>query len=56
MGIGEARKIAFAENRCAKPRLGEDHHSRGALNEVGAGARAHHQKKGIGHAPMQPDD
>jgi hypothetical protein len=56
VGIGQARQIALAEDRSAEARLGEDHHPGGALDQVGAGARAHHQEEGIRHAPVQPHD
>ena len=56
IGIGQAGQIPFAEDRGAEARLGKDHHAGGALDQVRTGARTHHQKKGIRHAPVQPHD
>ena len=56
VGVGEAGQIALAQDRRAEARFGEDHHPGGALDQVGAGAGAHHQEEGIRHTPVQPDD
>jgi hypothetical protein len=56
VGIGQAGQIPLPQDRGAEAGLGEDHHAGGALDQVGAGARAHHQEEGIRHAPVQPHD
>ena len=38
LGIGEACEVAFAQDRCPKAWLSENHHASSALNQVGAGA------------------
>jgi hypothetical protein len=56
MGVGHAGQIALFEDRGAEAGLGEDHHARGGLQEVRAGARAHHQEERVLHLAVQPDD
>ena len=56
VGIGEPREVLFLQDRRPEPRLAEDHHPGGRLQEVRAGARAHHQEKGVLHLAVQPDD
>ena len=56
IGISQAGQVALPEDRGAEAGLGKDHHAGGALDQVGTGAGAHHQEKGIGHAPVQPHD
>ena len=54
IGIGQAGQIPLPQNRSTETGFGKDHHAGGALNQVGASAGAHHQEKGIRHAPVQP--
>ena len=54
--VGDARQIAFVEDRRREARLGEDHHARGGLNEMGAGARADDQEERVLDLAMQPND
>ncbi len=54
--IGQTGEVLLFENRCAESRLGENHHSGGGLQEVGAGAAAHDQEEGVLHLAVQPDD
>ena len=56
VGIGQAGQVPFPQDRRAEAGFGENHHPRGRLDQVGAGAGAHHQEEGIGHAPMQPNN
>ncbi|MDZ7631658.1 MAG: hypothetical protein U5K74_10005 [Gemmatimonadaceae bacterium] len=56
MAVGQAREIAVAEDRRREARLGEDHHAGGRLDQMRAGARAHHQEEGVLHLAVQPDD
>ena len=56
VGIGQAGQILFPQDRRAEAGFGKDHHPRRALDQVGTGAGAHHQEKGVRHAAMQPDD
>jgi hypothetical protein len=56
IGIGQAGQVALAQNRGAETGFGENHHAGGALDQMGAGAGAHHQEEGIRHAPVQPHD
>jgi hypothetical protein len=56
MGVGHAGKVALFEDRGAEARLGEDHHAGGGLQQVRAGARAHHEEKRVLHLAVQPDD
>jgi|GEM_PF-4277875 len=54
--IGQAREVTVIDDGCGKARFGKDHDPGGRLNEVRAGARAHHQKEGILNLSVQPDD
>ena len=54
VGIREPSQISLAENGRAETGFSKNHHPSGALDQMGAGAGSHHQKKGIGHAAMQP--
>ena len=56
IGIGETGQILLFHNRGAKARLREDHHASRGLDEMRAGARAHHQKEGVLNLAMQPDN
>ncbi len=56
IGVGEAGKVLFFENRRAEARFGKDHHPGGGLQQMRAGAAAHHQKEGVLHLAVQPDD
>jgi len=56
IGIGQAGQIALPQDRRAESGFSEDHHPGSALDQVGAGARSHHQEEGIRHAPVQPHD
>ena len=56
VGVGEAGQIALLHDGGGKPRLGEDHHAGGRLDEMGAGARADDEKEGVLDLAMQPDD
>ena len=42
--------------RGAEARLGEDHHARGALQKMRAGARSDNQEERVLHLAVQPDD
>ena len=56
IGIGQTRQVPLAKDGGAEAGFGKNHHPSCALDQMGAGAGAHHQEKGIRHAPMQPDD
>ncbi len=56
IGVGKAGEILLFEDGGAEARLGEDHHPRGGLQQMGAGARAHHEEEGVLHLAVQPDD
>ena len=54
--VGDSRQITLVQNGGGEARLGENHHARRRLNQMGAGARAHHQEEGVLNLAMQPDD
>ena len=56
LGIGQPGQILFLQDRRAEAGFGKDHHSGRRLQQVGTGAAAHHQKEGILHLSVQPDD
>ena len=56
MRVGEAGEVLLFEDGGAEARLGEDHDAGGRLQEVRAGAAAHHKEEGILHLAVQPDD
>ena len=56
IGISQTGQVPLPQDRRAEAGFGKDHHAGGALDQVGAGAGAHHQEEGIRHAAMQPHD
>ena len=56
MAIGQTRQIALFDDRRGKARLGEDHHARCRLEQVGACARANDEEECILHLAVQPDN
>ena len=54
--VGEAGEVLLLEDRGPESGFGEDHHARGRLEQVRAGARAHHEEEGVLHLAVQPDD
>ena len=54
--VGNARQIAFVENRGRETRLGEDHHAGGGLDQMRAGSRTDDEKEGVLDLSMQPND
>ena len=54
--IRQSREVALVDDRRGEPRFGEDHHARGRLNQMRAGARADDQEERILDLAMQPDD
>ena len=56
VGIGQTRQIALVNDGGAKTRLGKNHHARRRLNQVGASARADHQKESVLDFAVQPND
>ncbi len=56
IGVGEAREVLLLEDRGAEAGFGEDHDARRRLQQMRAGARAHHEEEGILHLAVQPDD
>lgn len=56
VAVGEPGEVALPQDGGGEPWLGEDHHPRRRLQQMGAGARAHHEKEGVLDAPVQPDD
>ena len=49
-------KILFFHDRGGEARLGKDHHAGRGLNQMGAGARTHHEEERVLDLSMQPDD
>lgn len=56
IGVRQACQVALSKDRGAETGFRKDHHPCSRLDQVGTGARAHHQKEGIGHAPVKPHD
>ena len=56
IGIRKARKIAFLHDGRGESRLGEHHYAGRRLQQMGTGARADDQKKGILNLAMKPYD
>ena len=56
VGVGQPGEVALLDDRGGEARLGEDHHARRRLEQVGAGARAHDQEEGVLDLAVQPDD
>ena len=56
IGIGQTRQILFFKDRGAEAGFSKDHHTRRRLQQMRAGAAAHHEKEGILHLAVQPDD
>ena len=56
LGVDQAGKVFLFKNRGAKAGFGKDHHPGGRLQQMRAGAAAHHQKEGVLHLAVQPDD
>jgi hypothetical protein len=56
IGIREARKILFFENRRAKARFGKNHDTSSRLQQMRAGAGADDKEERILHLAVQPDD
>ena len=56
VGVRQACQVPFPQDGGAKAGLREDHDPRRRLDQVGAGAGAHHQEEGIRHAAMEPDN
>ena len=54
--IGQTGQITLVDDGGAKAGLGKNHHARCRLDQVGAGARAHHQKESVLDFAVQPDD
>ena len=54
--VGQTGQIRLFEDHRAEARLGKDHHACGALQKVGAGARADDEEEGVLHLSMEPDD
>ena len=49
-------QVAFVEDSGGETRFGENHHAGCGLDEMGASARSHHQKKSVLNLAMQPHD
>jgi hypothetical protein len=56
IGVGHAGEVTLLHDGGRESGLGEHHHSGGGLDQVGAGARAHHQEEGVLHLAVKPDD
>ncbi len=56
VGVGQTGEVAVVDDGCGEPWLGEDHHARRRLDQVGAGARTDHQEERILDLAVQPDD
>ena len=56
IGICHARQIGFFEDCCAKTGFSKNHHSRGRLQKMRAGAAADNEEKRILHFTVKPDD
>ena len=56
VGVGEPGKVLLFHDCSCESRLSEDHHASGGLNQMRAGARAHHQEERVLDLAMQPDD
>jgi hypothetical protein len=56
IGVGQAGEVAVVDDGGGETRLGKDHHAGGRLDQVRAGARAHHQEEGVLDLAVQPDD
>ena len=56
VGVGQPGEVAFVDDRGGEARLGEDHHARGRLQQVRAGARADDEEEGVLDLAVQPDD
>ena len=56
MRVGHAGQILLFKDRGAKARLGENHNAGGGLQKMRAGPAANHQKEGVRHFPVKPDD
>ncbi len=54
--IGHSGQVRFLEDGGAEARFGEDHHAGRRLQQVRAGAAAHHEKERVLHLAVQPDD
>ena len=56
VGIGQAGQIPLINDGRGKARFGKNHDAGGRLDQMGAGARTHDQKKRILNFAVQPDD
>ena len=56
MGVVQSGQIRFFENRRTESRFCENHHTRRALQQMGAGAGSDDEKEGVLNLAVQPDD
>ena len=56
IGVGQAGQVPFVNDGCGKTGFCKNHDAGGRLNQMGAGARPHHQEKCILDFAVQPDD